>query len=144
MTTWALKYIKKPPLGWEIEVLTPLLWRGRFTSTDGITWWSPVLERNLGEHHSNPGEDKMLERLRALARNHHLARMETVVQEARTLVESWSTGSAVPDLFSLRNAIAELDGRRAAPRSTDPLYVGDGHPDVRRARYERTEEIEEP
>lgn len=142
MATTAFKYIKEPPNGWEIEILKPALWRGRFTSVDGVTWWSPALERNLGLHHNNPGETAILETLRSIARNHRIADLEAVVSEARDLIEAWSTGRAIPDLFRLRRAIAVLDGRRPVLRNDEPLYVGDGHP-AARARYEPDSEPEE-
>jgi hypothetical protein len=76
MGLFAFKYIKEPPGPWEIEVQAPAEWLGRFTSADGIEWWSPVLERSLGEHNQNPGEARILENLRALARKHHVTQME--------------------------------------------------------------------
>jgi len=163
---FAYKIVKEPPGAWEIDVRSPIEWAGRFRSQDGVAWWSPALDRPLGEHHSNPGEDRVLRGLQAVARGHELTQLRAVADAARKLLairESGSLSEVSLATDELAELLRELDG--AHPQVSDeaalvvtrpgiaetggfhpvsPQYVGDGHPDLRRARYERTEETEEP
>jgi hypothetical protein len=103
----AIRTIKEPPDAWELEVTQPPEWRGRFTSADGETWWSPALGRVLGEHHENPGEARMLGNLRALARGHKLGRLEAVAKAARDVAK---LGGQSPAMALLVSALRRLDG----------------------------------
>ena len=133
------KIIKEPPQAWEVEVRVPALWRGVFRSQDGIAWWSPVLDRPLGEHNENPGEARVLANLQAAVRDHVGCKRLAVVEAARAVVQQHeiTSGAAWPSVENLRTAIEALDGSHARSMSPSaPLYVGDGHPAVRAAGYE--------
>lgn len=106
---FAYRIVKEPPNGWEVEIEKPLLWRGTFRSLDGIEWWSPVLERPLGDHHENPGEARTLERLRAIVRSHRLSLLERVADAARHLLEVDADFTVVEVARGrLREALADL------------------------------------
>ncbi|HEX5865424.1 MAG TPA: hypothetical protein VF014_14425 [Casimicrobiaceae bacterium] len=101
------KVIKEPPGPWEVQVEAPREWAGRFRSQDGVAWWSPILDRPLGEHHSNPGEDRILRNLQAIARGHELTQLRAVANAARELL-------ARIDLFRLRESSHCTDFTRAS------------------------------
>jgi hypothetical protein len=169
---FAFTIIKEPPGPWEIEVRAPAEWAGRFRSQDGISWWSPVLDRPLGERHANPGEDHMLRRLQAIARAHEVTQLQAVAGAARELLNaieltnlrtSDDTSAVGRATDALADALEVLDG--AHPRVSDeaalvvarpgiyeyeakpfrhvsPQYVGDGLPNVK--GYTPTDNDPEP
>jgi hypothetical protein len=152
MTLVAYKIVKEPPGPWEVQIEKPVEWSGRFRSQDGVAWWSTALDRPLGEHHNNPGEDRMLRRLQAIVRGHELTQLHAVADAARDFLEAVDrSGERIPNLGALREALETLrashpermhcttlavDEALAVKVRNHPAYVGDGHPDLRRAGYQ--------
>jgi len=145
---FAWQVIKQPPESWEVEVLNPPAWRGRFTSELGHEWWSPVLERHLDDKQNNPGESEVLAHLRAVAREHTVSKLEAVAKAARRLLAVRESGNLSENSLAsdqLYDALRALDtqSRPTKVDSSRQLYVGDGRPAVRLPGYEREpEEVE--
>ncbi len=115
--TFAFKYIKTPPGNWEIEVTKPAVWAGRFRSQDGVAWWSPALDRPLGEHHNNPGETRVLANLRTAAARHIDTKRGAVIDAARGVVMASDAegGQPWPGVDTIRKALNELDSVEGRP-----------------------------